>query len=122
MIREGIALLLKELLGIEEVPFNVPPRREIGDFSTAVSLSLAKGRRQPPMEIAKKAIEQLRLRLPPYIQEVTLTPPGYINFKVNWPALAQDLISNIIEKGDLFGKGSGLQVHYRRARYNPGGS
>jgi arginyl-tRNA synthetase len=104
MIREGVAILLKGLLGVEEIPFNVPPHREIGDFSSAVCLSLAKERRQPPMEIAKETIEQLRSKLPPYIQEVTLTPPGYINFKVNWPALAQDLIPQILEKGDLFGR------------------
>jgi arginyl-tRNA synthetase len=104
MIREGVAILLKGLLGVEEIPFNVPPHREIGDFSSAVCLSLAKERRQPPMEIAKETIEQLRSKLPPYIQEVTLTPPGYINFKVDWPALAQDLIPQILEKGDLFGR------------------
>jgi len=104
MIREGVVTLLKELLGVGEIPFNVPPHREIGDFSSAVCLSLAKERRQPPMEIAKETIEQLRSKLPPYIQEVTLTPPGYINFKVDWPVLAQDLISQILEKGDLFGR------------------
>jgi len=104
MIREGVAILLKGLLGVEEIPFNVPPHREIGDFSSAVCLSLAKERRQPPMEIAKETIEQLRSKLPPYIQEITLTPPGYINFKVDWPVLAQDLIPQILEKGDLFGR------------------
>ena len=104
MIREGVATLLKELLGTEEIPFNVPPHREIGDFSSAVCLSLAKEKRQPPMEIVKETIEQLRLKLPPYIQEITFTPPGYINFKVDWPALAQDLILKILEKGDLFGR------------------
>src|SRR4030042_16096 len=56
------------------------------------------------MEIAKETIEQLRLKLPPYIQKITFTPPGYINFKVDWPALAQDLILKILEKGDLFGR------------------
>jgi arginyl-tRNA synthetase len=82
----------------------VPPHRETGDFSSAVCLSLAKTRRRPPMEIAKETIEQLRSKLPPYIQEVTLTPPGYINFKVDWRSLGQDLIFQIFEKGDLFGR------------------
>jgi arginyl-tRNA synthetase len=104
MIREGVAILLKEILGMEEIPFNVPPRRKMGDFSSAVCLSLAKERRRPPMDIAKEIVEQLRSKLPPYIQEITLTPPGYINFKVDWFALAQDLIPQIIEKGDLFGR------------------
>jgi arginyl-tRNA synthetase len=109
MIREGVAKLLKEILGVEEIPFNVPPRREMGDFSSAICLSLAKERRQPPMQIAKKTVEQMRLSLPPFTQEITVTPPGYLNFKVDWPALAQDLIPQILEKGDLFGKSASVQ-------------
>ncbi len=104
MIREGVSTLLKELLGTEDIPLNVPPRREIGDFSTAICLSLAKARHRPPMEIGKETIEHLRSKLPPYIQEVTLTPPGYINFKVDWRVLGQDLISQVLERGDLFGR------------------
>ncbi|MDI7261635.1 MAG: arginine--tRNA ligase, partial [Thermodesulfobacteriota bacterium] len=87
MIREGVAEIVKKLLGVEEVPLNIPPQRDIGDFSSAICLSLAKEKRRPPMEIAKKVVEQLKENLPPYIQEVTLTPPGYINFKVDWPKL-----------------------------------
>jgi arginyl-tRNA synthetase len=109
MIREGVAKLLKEILGVEEIPFNVPPRREMGDFSSAICLFLGKERRRPPMQIAKKTVEQMRLSLPPFIQEITVTPPGYLNFKVDWPALVQDLIPQILEKGDLFGKSASVQ-------------
>ena len=108
MIREGVATVLKELLGVEEIPFNVPPHREMGDFSSAICLSLAKERRQPPMEIAKET-GRLKSKLPPYIREITVTPPGYLNFKVDWPALAQDLIPQILEKGDLFGRPASIQ-------------
>jgi len=104
MIKDGVATSLRELLGVQEIPFNVPPQKEIGDFSSAVCLSLAKERRRAPMEIAKETVEKLRSKLLPYIREVTVTPPGYINFKVDWPALAQDLIRQIFEKGDLFGR------------------
>jgi len=104
MIREGVATLLKELLAVEEIPFNVPPQKEMGDFSSAICLSLAKERRRPPLEIAKETVEKLRSNLPPYIREITLTPPGYINFKVDWQTLAQDLLPQILEGGDLFGR------------------
>ena len=106
MIREGIAELLKSILGIEEIPINVPPKREMGDFSSAICLALARERRRPPMEIAKEVIEKLKANLPPPIQEVTLTPPGYINFKVDWPYLARELISEILERRESFGKPS----------------
>ena len=104
MIREGVSKALKELLNIEEVPLNVPPQRELGDFSSAVCLSMAKQRRQSPMKIAQEMAERLKLKLPPYISEIGVSPPGYLNFKVDWPALTQDLIPKIFEEGELFGK------------------
>src|SRR4030067_849960 len=65
---------------------------------------MAKQRRQSPMKIAQEMAERLKLKLPPYIREIGVSPPGYLNFKVDWPALAQDLIPKIFEEGELFGK------------------
>ncbi len=109
MIREGVAIFLKLLLGIEEIPFNVPPKRELGDFSSAVCLALAKEKKQSPMKIAQETADQLRTKSPPYIQEIKVTPPGYLNFKVDWPALARDLMSQIFREGDLYGKSASVQ-------------
>ena len=104
MIREGVAKAFKELLNIEEVPFNVPPQRELGDFSSAVCLSMARQRRESPMKIAQEMVERLKSKPPPYIQDIGVSPPGYLNFKVDWPALAQDLIPRILQEGESFGK------------------
>ena len=68
MIREGVVKRLKEYLQVEDIPLNVPPKREMGDFSSAICLSLAKQRKRPPMEIAKEAIQSLESNLPPFIQ------------------------------------------------------
>jgi arginyl-tRNA synthetase len=104
MIREGVIRVLRELLKIEDIPLNVPPRRELGDFSTAVCLSLAKQRRESPMKIARELAEGLRSNLPPHIQGIEISPPGYLNFSVDWPGLAQDLIPQILQQGNSFGK------------------
>jgi arginyl-tRNA synthetase len=104
MIREAVTGVLRELLEIEDIPFNVPPRRELGDLSSAVCLSLAKQRRQSPMKIAQELTERLRSNLPPYIQEIDISPPGYLNFKVDWSGLAQDLVPRILQEGEIFGK------------------
>jgi arginyl-tRNA synthetase len=104
MIREGVAEVLRELLNIEEIPFNVPPQREMGDFSSPVCLSLAKQRREPPMKIAQELAERLRSNFPPYVNEIDVSSPGYLNFKVDWPSLAQDLIPKILQEGKSFGK------------------
>ncbi|HUL38421.1 MAG TPA: arginine--tRNA ligase, partial [Thermodesulfobacteriota bacterium] len=104
MIREGVAEVLKELLNIEEIPFNVPPQREMGDFSSPVCLSIAKQRKESPIKIAQELAERLRSNFPPYVNEIGVSSPGYLNFKVDWPSLAQDLIPKILEGGRSFGK------------------
>src|SRR4030067_2964612 len=104
MIREGVTGALRELLEIEDIPLNVPPRRELGDLSSAVCLSLAKQRRESPMKIAQELTERLRSNLPPYIKEIDISPPGYLNFKVDWSALAQNLIPRVLQEGEIFGK------------------
>jgi arginyl-tRNA synthetase len=104
MIREQIGEILKAHLGVDEVPLNVPPSREMGDFSSAICLSLAKQKRRPPMEIARETAERLRSNLPPFIREIAITPPGYLNFKVDWPAFAQDVIPRILDGRTQFGK------------------
>lgn len=109
MIREGVAIFVKLLLGIEEIPFNVPPKRELGDFSSAVCLALAKQKKQSPMKIAQEAADQLRAKALPYILEIAVSPPGYLNFKVDWIGLARDLMTQIFKEGDLFGKSASIQ-------------
>jgi arginyl-tRNA synthetase len=104
MIREGVTRVLKEILNIEEIPFNVPPQRELGDFSSAICLSLARQRRESPMKIAQEMVGRFKTKLPPYIKDVDVSPPGYLNFKVDWPGLAQDLIPKILQEGEHFGK------------------
>ncbi len=104
MIREGVTHTLKTLLNVEDIPLNVPPRRELGDLSSAVCLSLAKQRRESPMKIAQGLAERLRSIPPPYIQEVAISPPGYLNFKVDWSGLAQDLVPRVLQESEIFGK------------------
>ena len=104
MIREQVAQLLREHLGVEDIPLNTPPDRKMGDFSTAVCLSLAKKRRRPPLEIARQTVAEIGSKLPPFIKEVAVTPPGYLNFKVDWSSVAKNLIPEVIEKEVAFGK------------------
>jgi len=122
MIKEEVAAALRGLLNIEEVPFNVPPQKELGDFSSAVCLSMAKQRKQAPMKIAQDVAERLKSNLPPYIQDVGVSPPGYLNFKVDWSALAQDLIPRILQEGESFGKpasGTKKKVFIEHTSVNP---
>jgi len=122
MIKEGVATALKGLLSIEEIPFNVPPQKGLGDFSSAVCLSMAKQRKQAPMKIAQDVAGRLKSNLPPYIQDIGVSPPGYLNFKVDWLALAQDLLPRILQEGEHFGKpasGTRKKVFIEHTSVNP---
>jgi len=105
MIREKVVEKLRDVLNVEEIPLNIPPKPEMGDFSSAICLALAKQRRQSPMNIAKEASAALKtLGLPDFLEEVNVSPPGYLNFKVNWPKLASSLIPEILSEEKPFGK------------------
>jgi arginyl-tRNA synthetase len=122
MIREGVTRVLKELLQIEDIPFNMPPRRELGDFSSAVCLSLAKQRKGSPMKIAQELAELLRSNPPPYIKDIDISPPGYLNFKVDWLVLAQDLVPRVLQENEIFGKPAsppGKKVFIEHTSVNP---
>ncbi len=105
MIKEEIAELLKEILAIREVPFNVPPNREWGDLSSAACSGVAKQRRQSPVKIAQETVAKLKSRNLRFIHEITSTS-FYVNFKIDWPALVKDLIPKILKEEELFGRGT----------------
>ena len=103
MIQDIAAREIRRILGRVEVSFNIPPKKEIGDFSTAVALAQAGKLRRPPMEIAGEAAEKLRARRIPYVTEISVTPPGYINFKIDHPAYARDMIRRVLAEKERFG-------------------
>jgi len=56
------------------------------------------------MKIAQEMAERLKSKLPPYIKDIGISPPGYLNFKVDWQGWAQDLIPRIFQESEFFGK------------------
>jgi len=123
MIREKVVEKLRDILKVEDIPLNIPPKPDMGDFSSAICLALAKQRRQSPMNIAKEASAALKTTgLPDFLEEVSVSPPGYLNFKVNWPKLASFLIPEILSEKRPFGKPSeiGLEkVFIEHTSVNP---
>jgi len=102
-IQKAIADALREILGADEISFNIPPKKEMGDFSTAACLSAAKRLGRKPLDLAQEAkatLEELQL---PYICSLLVTPPGFIGFKIDFPALAADAIKEIQAKREAFG-------------------
>ncbi|MGB9620652.1 MAG: arginine--tRNA ligase, partial [Armatimonadota bacterium] len=104
MIQDDVARAIRKVLGTDEVAFNVPPKREFGDFSTAVCLAQARVQKRPPMEIAHELAEQLARARLPYIKEVLVTPPGYVNFKIDHSQYVRSVIDRVAREGARYGQ------------------
>jgi len=103
MIQDDAAKAIRKILGTNDVTFNVPPKREFGDFSTAVCLAQARVQRRPPMEIAQELADKLARAGLPYIKEVLVTPPGYVNFKIDHSRYVASVIDRVAADGERFG-------------------
>lgn len=83
-----------------------PPKNpEFGDLSSNISLLLTKDLKKSPMEIGTTIANGILKNIPDTIVDVTVTPPGFINFQIA-DSYYQQKISNILDQGSQFGKGS----------------
>ena len=103
MIQDDVAKAIKKILGVDEVPFNVPPKREFGDFSTAVCLAQAKVQKRAPIQIAEDVASELRKQKLPYIKEVLVTPPGYLNFKIDHTRYVKSVLDRVVKEKSVYG-------------------
>jgi len=101
-IREEAAVLWPE---INIPPFDViePPNPEFGDLSTPLPLTLAKILGQKPLEIATKIKDKVSEKNIEHLKEITVTPPGYINFIIDFSKLSQHLFNKILTQQQTFG-------------------
>ncbi|OGB85709.1 arginine--tRNA ligase [candidate division Kazan bacterium RIFCSPLOWO2_01_FULL_48_13] len=86
-------------------PFDIvePPSTEFGDLSTALPLTLAKLTSEKPTTIAKQLKSAINVSDIEHIKEITVTEPGYLNFKIDYIALGSHLITKIIGQGSEYG-------------------
>lgn len=125
---------------VKEEDFNISqaPRRELGDITCNIAFKLSKSLKRSPYEIAKELVEK---QLSPYIKQhemgpqsqLTLPwveqlvsaeahPAGYINFRINFAALAVSTMSEIITNPDYgfndIGKGKNVIVEHTSVNPN----
>jgi arginyl-tRNA synthetase len=80
-----------------------PKQIQHGDFSTSVSLPLAKIQKKPPLVIADEIVK--RIPTSPLIEKVEIAGAGYINFFLSSEARVK-LINLILMEKENFGKSS----------------
>jgi len=98
-----------------------PKQIQHGDFSTNVSLPLAKIQKKSPLEIAKEIVKNIPTS--PLIEKVEIAGAGYINFFLSSKARVKLINTILIEKEDFgksaFGRKQKIQVEFVSA--NPTG-
>ena len=92
-----------------DISFEEPRLAQWGDLATPVCLKLSKFLRQNPMNIAEQLTAVLKPLCPSYVQEVTITNPGYINIRFDYAVLAEQIVNRVIEQGANFGHQTALQ-------------
>ncbi len=93
-------------LGIETDQIQLAPPRnpEFGDLSTNLALTLTKILKKPPMSIAEMIRQHMTFD-ESLLSEVTVTAPGFINFRIS-PTYYQCLVSVILQDGEQYGSGN----------------
>lgn len=129
LLREAVARAANEIgAGVtpEEVTLETPPREEFGDLSSPLCLTLARVLRRPPLEIARQVVERLAQVISrgelPWVGEATAAAPGYVNFRFDMGKVAGDLLAEVAERGEEYGRrrpGSGPKVVIEHTNINP---
>ncbi|MCU0309652.1 MAG: arginine--tRNA ligase [Acidimicrobiales bacterium] len=131
MIRDQLADALRVALSTLEVtpmPATVtlerPARREHGDWSSNVALTVAKKAGWNPRELAGRIAEILDAGLPDHVTAVEVAGPGFVNFRLadSW---LHDVLADVVEAGvDHYARvdvGGGARVLVEFVSANPTG-
>lgn len=104
-----------------EVRVQTPNNFELADYASPVAMQLTKLARRPPFQIAETIVQHLPDA--PFVGDVTVAKPGFINFRINEEWLKMQVDAIIAEGDDLFqldiGAGKRAQVEFVSA--NPTG-
>src|SRR6266516_385778 len=102
-----ITYLAQEQLNfdVEQLPFDLrfSAQSSFGDYSMPV-MPWASKLKRPPLSIAEALVTVLSEMHNAAIEEITVTQPGYLNFRLDHPALGKAIIERVLEAGADFGQ------------------
>src|SRR6476660_9847996 len=70
------------------IPVEAAPRRALGDLAVPLAFELARRLRKAPRAIAQEIVAELGQG--PGFSRIEAAPNGYVNFFLEWPALATE--------------------------------
>lgn len=104
MIRDQLCLAVAAALRAIDVdppsivPLERPARREHGDWSSTVSLAVAKTAGRNPRQLGQQLVEILSKDLPEHVDRVELAGPGFVNFHLA-PTWLHDVLRTVLHEG-----------------------
>ena len=119
LIQEAITRYLAQeglTIEVEQLPIDLrfSAQASFGDYSMPVMSWSSKNRLgRPPMLIAEAFADLLREARNPAIAEITVTKPGFLNFRLNHPTIGRSIIEQVYTQGAEFGQsklGQGTKV------------
>jgi arginyl-tRNA synthetase len=108
-------------VALPDVAIERPQRPEHGDYATSLALRLARSARANPLTLAEALVR--RLPASEAVGEVSVAPPGFINFRLSESWLARQ-VDAVLAAGDRFGDvdiGDGRRVQVEFVSANPTG-
>ncbi|MFL5656270.1 MAG: arginine--tRNA ligase [Ktedonobacteraceae bacterium] len=109
---------------VEQLPIDLrfSAQASFGDYSIPVMSWASKNKlARPPLLIAEALATVLRDMHIPGIAEITVTKPGYLNFRLNRPFIGQTIIERVLDAGADFGQndaGIGTKVLVEHTNIN----
>jgi arginyl-tRNA synthetase len=106
---------------LPEIVIERPQNPEHGDYASSVSLKLARAAGVNPLTIANDLVSFITPSAE--IENITVAPPGFINFTLKNDWLARQ-VSSILEDGDAYGNmeiGQGKRIQIEFVSVNPTG-
>ena len=121
-MEEELKKLITDALGnlnieVSDFVLEHPVDLAMGDYSTSVALSVAKGVEESPKVLAKKIVKEIeRLNVDKNIEKVEIAGPGFINFHLA-RGFFSGSIEEIVNQGETVGKnkifsGKTIMVEY----------
>ncbi|MFL2998001.1 MAG: arginine--tRNA ligase [Candidatus Neomarinimicrobiota bacterium] len=106
LLHNNIDSILEDLY-YPKVKFSIIPSKDakFGDLSSNVALLLTKDLKKNPLDICEIILKELSNKNLKSIAQITITKPGFINFKIKNSFLQSKITKILIEK-DNYGKNS----------------
>ena len=124
LLHNNIDSILEDLY-YPKVKFSIIPSKDpkFGDLSSNIALLLTKDLKKNPLDICKIILKELSNKNLKSISQITITKPGFINFKIKNSFLQSKITKILIEK-DNYGKnsiGKGRTANVEFVSANPTG-